>query len=139
MSRVAATTIKGRMMHSAIHLNKKEVPTDSDTRSAWAAARMVTIDETPFASAEGVRKAEKNLRLLKQDLQPHFGGLDAIFCGDLRQLEPVRRGSTKTCDDLFPELHRVANCRTKLSGLRQFENGEEHGPSSGDCATERSP
>jgi hypothetical protein len=51
--------------------------------------KIAYVDEISFADKNDVEEIDKKTRLLKQNLTSRYGGIDIIFAGDLRQLEPV--------------------------------------------------
>ena len=55
----------------------------------WQTTRLVIIDEISFADKHDFDKIDNNLRILKQNQNKPFGGINIVFSGDMRQLEPV--------------------------------------------------
>ena len=55
----------------------------------WHTTRLVIIDEISFADKHDFDKIDNNLRILKQNHNKPFGGINIVFSGDMRQLEPV--------------------------------------------------
>jgi hypothetical protein len=55
---------------------------------------MVIIDEVSFADKHDILKFHGKLSILKQKPDLHYGGLNIIFSGDCRQLEPVGQSTT---------------------------------------------
>jgi len=70
-----------------LYLNQKEI--EAEQIEAWKETRLLIIDEISFACKQDFAKLHRNLRRLKQQLSAKYGGLDVVFCGDMRQLEPV--------------------------------------------------
>jgi PIF1-like helicase len=50
--------------------------------------KLLIIDEISFATNFNIRKINEHLMLLKDTIAP-FGGINIVFAGDLRQLEPI--------------------------------------------------
>ena len=91
LSGVAATLILGETTHSALYLNHKTTPEHIEL---WQTVRLLIIDEISFADKIDFDKIDNNLRNLKQNQTKPFGGINIVFSGDFRQLEPV--GEKKT-------------------------------------------
>ena len=74
---------------------------------------MLIVDEISFATQQDISKIESNCRLLK-DSPLLYGGIDVVFCGDLRQLEPVEK-TTQLYKEEFPafQFHRVSKVRDR--------------------------
>jgi hypothetical protein len=106
MSGVAATLLLGETTHAAVYLNKK-TPLDAEEIEMWADTRMLIVDEISFASKQEFIKLHQNLSRLKQQLHQHYGGLNIIFSGDFRQMEPCSREGKK-----LSIMRTVLNLRT---------------------------
>ncbi|XP_077548029.1 ATP-dependent DNA helicase PIF1-like [Haemaphysalis longicornis] len=66
-------------------------PSDLNTfRCAFRRVKCLIFGEITMMSADQLRLVDCRLRQITQRLNEPFGGLDAILCGDLRQLPPVR-------------------------------------------------
>nr|XP_037278724.1 ATP-dependent DNA helicase PIF1-like [Rhipicephalus microplus] len=59
-------------------------------RCAFRRVKCVITDEVSMMSADQLKLVDCGLRQITQRLTRTFGGLNVIFCGDLRQLPPVR-------------------------------------------------
>ena len=55
----------------------------------WQTVRLLIIEEISFADKNDFDKIDNNLRNLKQNQTKPFGGINIVFSGDMRQLEPV--------------------------------------------------
>ena len=86
---IAAVLIKGETLHSATHVYCQNIKDEMIER--WQDARLVIIDEVSFADAELLEQVDDSLRHLMQKPLAHYGGLNIVFLGDFRQLEPVKR------------------------------------------------
>jgi len=51
-----------------------------------------------------------------------YGGLDIIFSGDFRQLEPVGEGKSPVYSEPCPEFKDWVNCFMELSGMHRFKD-----------------
>jgi PIF1-like helicase len=121
MTGVAATLLQGETTHSALYLNQKK-DFDREQIQKWNSAKMVIIDEISFASKLEISLMNKHLRKLKQQLHLRYGGINVIFCGDLRQLEPVGPNKKAIYDDNIPEFRDWINCYIELHGMWRFKN-----------------
>ena len=118
MTGVAASIIRGQTTHSALHLNNKRL--NAEHIEVWQETRMVLIDEISFADKQDFIKIDKHLRILKQNSDQPYGGIDIIFSGDLRQLEPVGEGKKAIYDSNCAQFKGWVNCFTELKGLHRF-------------------
>ena len=115
MTGVAATLLLGETTHAAVYLNQKKAIT-SEQVDHWKDTHLLIIDEISFASKVDFEKLHKHLRRLKQNLHLPYGGLNIVFAGDMRQLEPVgdkRPVYEETC----PEFKDWVNCFIDLDGI----------------------
>ena len=127
MSGVAATLLLGETTHSAVYLNKKTA-LEAENIEIWADTRLLIVDEVSFASKHEFIKLHQNLRRLKQQLFLPYGGLNIIFSGDFRQLEPCsREGKKAVYREDCPEFKDWVNCYLELHGMHRFQKDEEWG------------
>lgn len=127
MSGVAASLIGGQTTHLATHFRSTEknlLP----FRTEWEATRLLIIDEISFASQEELISIEKAVCILRDNRSDPYGGLNVIFCGDLRQLEPCN-GTDQTLIHSLPisQFHGALNCYLELKGLHRFKKDMEWG------------
>jgi Helitron helicase-like domain at N-terminus/PIF1-like helicase len=130
MSGVAATHIMGETTHGAIHLNRKAAFKE-EHYERWRNTRLMIIDEISFASAATINRLNDNLnKLLRLNrfLNGYkYGGVNIVYSGDFRQLEPVRcpLGAlyTTRCD-IFNDW---INCFIPLCGKHRFQEDPEFG------------
>ena len=125
MTGVAASLIRGTTTHSALYLNNKRILPEHI--ELWEETRMVLIDEISFADKDDFVHIDTNLRALKQKPDKPYGGLDIIFSGDLRQLEPVGAKKKAIYMDNCPQFESWVNCYTELKGLHRFKDDPEWG------------
>ncbi|XP_077277313.1 uncharacterized protein LOC143905647 [Temnothorax americanus] len=92
----AAVAIGGTTVHSAFRiaisrrinagLNRETIQT---YRNAFAGVRVVIIDEVSMIGADILDKIHSRMCDITGNFDDSFGGMNVIFCGDLRQLPPV--------------------------------------------------
>ena len=127
MSGVAATLLLGETTHAAVYLNRKRA-SEAEEIELWADTCLLIVDEVSFASKEDFVKLHKNLRRLKMQLHLPHGGLDVIFAGDFRQLEPCgKEGKKAVCREDCQEFKDWVNCHVELNGLHRFRDDEQWG------------
>ena len=123
MSGVAATSIGGETLHKAAGLNRRK---ETDDRS-WSNARLLIIDEVSFMNTSDLENLDQKLRDLMRRNSSIYGGLDVLFCGDFRQLEPcagVPLYSPKIADKKWANS---INCHVELHGMHRFQDDMEWG------------
>ena len=121
MTGVAATILLGKTTHSAVYLNQRR-PIEAHQVEAWAGTRILIIDEISFASKDDFKALDKKLRQLKQQLHERYGGLNIIFSGDMRQLEPVGASKKPIYTENCPEFNDWINCYVELNGMHRFKD-----------------
>lgn len=121
MTGVAATLLQGETTHSALYLNQKRTITPEQIQ-LWSGTKMVIIDEISFADKHDIAKIQNQLCRLKQQNFLRYGGINIIFSGDLRQLEPVGRNKKPLYDDNTPEFLDWINCYIELNGIWRFKD-----------------
>ena len=121
MTGVAATLICGETMHGALFLNQKH-EIEPEQIELWADTCLLILDEISFVSKSNFQMMHKQLDKLKQEINKKFGGLNIIFSGDLRQLEPVGRGKLPIYkDNNCPYSIDWVNCYIELNGMCRFK------------------
>ena len=120
MTGVAATLICGETTHGALFLNQKR-EIEPEQIELWADTRLLIIDEISFASKSDFQMMHKQLGKLKQEMNKKFGGLNIIFSGDFRQLEPVGRGKLPIYKDECPYFVEWVNCYLELNGMHRLK------------------
>ena len=91
----AAVNLDGTTAHSAfrIALSKQQIGLTTETlhsfRSAFKGVRCVIVDEVSMIGADEFVKIHARLGEITGVHDKSFGGLDAIFTGDFRQLPPA--------------------------------------------------
>ena len=126
MSGVAATLIGGKTTHSALRL-RADKSNITRSKEAWKATRMLIVDEISFASKSDVERMEDKVKYLVDCPSQVYGGIDVIFCGDLRQLEPCNKKAVRICEEQFDQFHGAINCYIELNGMHRFSTDIEWG------------
>jgi PIF1-like helicase len=128
MTGVAATLLMGDTTHSALYLNQTK-PLTPQQIELWEETRLLIIDEVSFASKGEFEEINKKLNMLRPNITNQhnrgflpYGGLDIVFCGDLRQLEPVGKGKKPVYEDNCPEFRDWVNMYIELDGMHRFKN-----------------
>jgi len=124
MSGSAATLLLGETTHSALHLNQRRALTH-EQREQWQDTRLLIIDEISFADKDDFAKIHENLRYLKEQMYTKYGGMNMVFSGDMRQLEPVKK--LPVYDSDCPEFKEWVNCYIELRGMHRFRLDPEWG------------
>jgi hypothetical protein len=117
-SGVAATILQGETMHSALFINQTSSFTNEQIER-FEDTRLVIIDEISFAKNEDYNKLNYHLQILKQK-HTLYGGVNILFAGDFRQLEPVGAFPIyKIAHDKFfkPQI----NAFMELNGKHRFK------------------
>ena len=126
MTGVAATLICGETTHAALLLNQKR-EIEPEQIEIWADTRLLIIDEISFASKSDFQMMHKQLGKLKQKMNKKIGGLNIIFSGDFRQLEPVGRGKLPIYKDNCPYFIDWVNSYIELNGMHRFKRDVKWG------------
>jgi len=104
MTGVAATILMGETTHSPVYVNQK-MPIQAEQGELWDdTRRQVIIDEISFARKEDFEELHKKIRLIKQQLQYRYGGVNVVFSGDMGQLESKH---SRAC---IAEKHSARTC-----------------------------
>ena len=121
---VAATLIKGSTIHAAAYIFKKKV--ELDHIDEFRKVRLLIIDEISMISSKMLCKIDKKLRQLK-DPNEFYGGINIVFVGDFRQLEPVDKASGPIFKESIPEWYDAINTYIKLEGRYRFLKDPDYG------------
>ena len=123
---VAATIIRGETTHAAVYLNQtKEL--QPEQIELWNNTRLLIVDEVSFASKEVFIELDRKLRKLKSRADCAYGGLNIIFSGDFRQLEPVGYSQQPIYKEPCPQFNDWINCFIELQGMHRFKDDPEWG------------
>ena len=123
LSGVAATSIGGETLHSAVGLNKKGKLCEGE----WANTRLLIIDEVSFMNFGNVEKLDSNLRQLTGNHTRICGGLHVVFCGDFCQLEPCSGAPLHSQDLHHKHWQNSINVCMELKGFHRFKDDLEWG------------
>lgn len=88
---IAANNIEGMTLHSALHLNARNVKSAATTNNliaSWQGIEYLFIDEISMIGCDLLVKIDEGLRRAKEN-DKLFGGVNVIFAGDFAQLSPV--------------------------------------------------
>ena len=122
MSDVAATLLQGETMHGALYLNHKQHFKREDIEQ-WRGTQLLIIDEISFASKQDFEKIHSHLCRLKENREAYYGGINVIFAGDFRQLEPPGKGDKKAVYlEHCPQFQDWINCYLELNGMHRFRD-----------------
>jgi PIF1-like helicase len=83
---------------------------------------MVIIDEISFASKQDISTMHRQLSRLKQKIHSCYGGINIVFSGDFRQLEPVGQFKKPIYADSVPEFTDWINCFIELNGIWRYKS-----------------
>ena len=131
---VAAVSINGETIDSAAYLNGDINKLDQTDYDNWAECRLLIVDEVSFMGSDKLIKLNVVLNRLRGNYSA-FGGLNIVFCGDFRQLEPIDNSKNRSeskvlyCAEgrgkhLFWD---AVNCYVELVGLHRFDSDVEWG------------
>ena len=123
MSGVAATSIGGETTHSAVAFNRNIAKDDT----SWANARLLIVDEVSFMNSNDVDILDEKLRTLMRRGNALFGGINVLFCGDFRQLEPIQGKPLYSPQPQHKKWVTAINCYVELKGLHRFSEDPEWG------------
>jgi hypothetical protein len=91
----AAVAIHGTTVHSAFKItlsrveNYLNIETLNAYRNSFRNVCAIFVDEVSMIGAELLQIVNSRLQQITMQFDKPFGGMDIIFCGDLRQLPPV--------------------------------------------------
>lgn len=90
-----AVTIDGITVHTALkiflsNLHQLHTKDVHQYRALFKYVKVLIIDEISMIDAELLARIDARLKQITSNYNKHFGGLDMILIGDLRQLPPVR-------------------------------------------------
>jgi PIF1-like helicase/Helitron helicase-like domain at N-terminus len=126
MTGVAATILGAQTTHSALYLNQTKELKPEQIQN-WQSSRLLIIDEISFASKQDIVAINDKLKVLKQCSYKIFGGINVIFCGDFRQLEPVGNAKKPLYEDELPLFEDSINCYIELKGSWRFQEDPQWG------------
>jgi hypothetical protein len=90
----AAVAIDGTTIHTALKISLSKllpsIEVAQQYRTLFKYVQVILIDEISMVVAELLNRIDSRLKQITGNFQDHFGGMDIIFIGYLRQLPPVR-------------------------------------------------
>lgn len=142
----AAVALNGTTVHSAFRItmsrrNNASLSFESLQlyRNAFANIKAIIVDEVSMVGADVLNTIHTRLQSITGNFDDPFGGMNIIFCGDLRQLPPVNARSVyKPCAnsmhgavlwqslDYFPLVKVMRQSDVEFSTvLTKIGNGEQ--------------
>ena len=126
MTRTSAYMTQGQIVQSALASNKGNIFRSEDDVS-WRQIRLLIIEDMSLISAEDVERIHYKL---KEEIAPKrekaFGGVNIIFCGDMRQMQPIGRAPA-----IYVQPSRYfqgsINCYIELKGMHRFDQDPQWG------------
>jgi hypothetical protein len=92
---MAAAAINGTTVHSAFRIenSQKECGLSVEALNTFRAAlrnvRLLIVDERSMIESALLQQVSSRLQHILDDHDRSFGGMNVVFCGDVRQLPPV--------------------------------------------------
>ena len=123
---VAATLLMGQTTSAALYLNQKREYT-AEQYDAWRDTKMVIIDEVSFAHKRDIQKIQRMLCKIKENNTERYGGINVVYSGDFRQLEPVGPNKYPLYKERCVEFDNLINCYIELKGMHRFQNDSDWG------------
>ena len=123
LSRVAAVSTGGETLHSVASTNG----TMPDGDMSWANARLLIVDEVSFMNMHEVDKLDQKLRVLMRNHSSLFGGINILFAGDFRQLEPCTGKPLCTSSLADKKWVHSINSYVELTGMWRFKDDPAYG------------
>ena len=128
LSGVAAVNINGETTQRACHTNSKTENITNEMIEEWKDTRLLIIDEISFADIYFLEDLNEKLACLCQKAQGLYGKMNIVFCGDFRQLPPVRsKGRYLYQQHENPLWEGGINVLVELDGKHRFKNDPEWG------------
>ena len=127
---VAATSIGGETLDMASHIMKNMENLTPKHGDEWKETRLLIIDEVSFMSVKKLNKLNAVMQKLRENWRQAYGGLNIVFCGDFRQLEPVGQGENALYEATGADRrlwHDAINCFLELKGLHRFKDDPRWG------------
>ena len=85
----SAAELNGETLHSAIYLMHMDNLIPGGTKKYWEDARLLIVDEVAYADVDMLERMDDHLKKITKCPSKPYGGLNVVFVGDFRQLEPV--------------------------------------------------
>ena len=120
----AAILIKGNTVHSACSLYKKIIT--EEEREQFKHVRLLIVDEISMIDKIILKRLDRKLRDLC-DISEFYGGLNIIFVGDFRQLDPINSQNAIYKDTQLPQWMIAINTYVECTGMYRFKDDPEWG------------
>lgn len=116
----AAVAIDGTTIHTALKISLSRIlPLSNELvqqyRALFRFVKVIIIDEVSMVSAELLSHIDERLKQITGNYDQHFGGIDLILIGDLRQLPPVKATA------IYKQIKRQMVVSSLWRGLEYFE------------------
>jgi hypothetical protein len=118
LSSVAAALIKGKTIHSLLHfIVQNDVTTSLNPLKTeidkFKNIKMIVMDEISFVPQTFLAQISDQLKLLLENPNENFGGLNIVYLGDYSQLPPVNGSSVRSLN--------VGNSKSAKTRRRKLE------------------
>ena len=132
----AAALFGGFTLHKAAYLNSRSKNVTPDMLHTWDQVRMLIIDEISFSTNDQMEKLNQRLNHIrrklcsgKKVLSPNliFGGYSIIFCGDFRQIPPVKAKVSQFLYSNSSLWESSINVAIILNNSHRFKDDPEYG------------
>jgi hypothetical protein len=136
MTGVAAALFGGLTLHSVAHFNTKEDHISLESMNLWKDVKILIVDEISMASVELINKLNQRLNKFRREVayEYHdlptnmiFGGYSIIFCGDFRQIPPVRAKDNQLLYKNPGLWENSINVAIILQNSHRFKDDPEYG------------
>lgn len=128
---ISATIIGGRTLHSQFLISNDQDAVESALQvkasekryAKIKKAKLLIIDEISMVSDKLLNCVDKICRIVREQPNKAFGGLQVIFCGDFLQLPPVFNGVNRNSTYcIFSKAWQDANIQTFLLTTNHRQN-----------------
>jgi hypothetical protein len=132
----AAALFGGVTLHSAAYLNSKSKNISPGMLQNWEQVQMLIIDEISFSTCDQMEKLNSRLNMIRRrlcsggkGLSPNmiFGGYSIIFCGDFRQIPPVKARDSQLLYSNSSLWENSINVAIILNNSHRFKDDPEYG------------
>ena len=132
----AAALFGGVTLHKAAYLNSRSKNVTPDMLHTWDQVRMLIIDEISFSTNDQMERLNQRLNHIrrkicsgKKVLSPNliFGGYSIIFCGDFRQIPPVKAKESQLLYSNSSLWESSINVAIILNNRHRFKDDPEYG------------
>lgn len=130
---ISATIIGGRTLHSQFLISNDQDAVESALQVQSSEkryvkirkAKLLIIDEISMVSDKLLNCVDEICRIVREQPNKAFGGLQVIFCGDFLQLPPVFNGVNRNSTYcIFSKAWKDANIQTFLLTTNHRQDGD---------------